>query len=132
MAESKPGNPAWVPGVSGNPSGRKKIPDDVKKIFTDASADVARALVKAAKNPRCRDQVKAAIHVMDRVYGKVPDKLQHSGDGGGPITLAALKDLSDEELVARATKVIEARAVDALEAEEVLPATLKITGATNG
>lgn len=118
---SPPGKP-WAKGVSGNPGGRRRMPEEVKKILADAAPEVAKALVATAKNRKSRDHVKAAIHVMDRVYGKVPDKIQHSGDGGGPITLAALKDLSDEELVARATAVIEERRAGVeTELENLLP-----------
>lgn len=99
----------WKPGQSGNPSGRPKTPPEVKALFAAAVPDVAKALIATALDSSHKHHVQAAIHVLERALGKVPDKIQHSGAEGGPISLQAVQSLSDAELMQRASEIVSRR-----------------------
>lgn len=102
----------FLPGKSGNPKGRppldrsltellreileqneiggKKLPDGkrVKNL-------VAEALVKQALKGGSRH----IVEIYNRVDGKVTEKVEHSGLGGGPIAVdAAVCGLSEEQV----------------------------------
>lgn len=73
----KGGNPdiakysPWKKGVSGNPSGRPKTPEEVRDAFRAASAQAVRVLVDIMANGKSEQtRVKAAEVVLDRAYGK--------------------------------------------------------------
>lgn len=116
-----PGRP-FAPGRSGNPSGRKPIPQEIKALFAAATVPVAEALIATAIDRTHEQHVKAAIHVLERSLGKVPQPMQHSGAEGGPLTLTVLQQLDDAALVAKASAMLRARAAEEPEAQAgVLP-----------
>lgn len=63
---------AWKKGQSGNPTGRPKIPDDVKETFRALTTDAANALASIVRDddapPAAR--VAAATTILDRGWGK--------------------------------------------------------------
>lgn len=87
----------FKPGQSGNPGGRPK--NDLGRIIAQAVIEnnqeaVYRALTKALlKGNPYLFKVLA-----DRAYGKVSDKVELTGAGGGPIEY---KGMSDTDLDAR-------------------------------
>ena len=93
----KRGNPAWVKGVSGNKNGRpkkvvcvtswlkeyadKKISDSIDiKQLTYAQASALSAWKNAVKGGLAEYNF-----IIDRIEGKVKDKVEVSGEGGGPV-----------------------------------------------
>jgi hypothetical protein len=76
------GNPLWKPGVSGNPSGRKAIPEDVRALAKTYTLDAINALARALKHRDARVQITAAALLLDRGWGKCPQPL--AGDPNSP------------------------------------------------
>ena len=68
MAKGRPGNPNWVKGVSGNPSGRPRVVADIQELARQHGPDAILTLVEALKDPK--HKVAAAIALLDRGYGK--------------------------------------------------------------
>lgn len=70
--KGKPRGLPFAPGESGNPSGRPKVPTEVKEILKAAAPGAAKLLVEMvadeAQKPELR--IKCAETVLDRVYGK--------------------------------------------------------------
>ena len=66
-----PGRP-FEKGKSGNPGGRKKIPDDVKEMLKGATPAACKLLCDTIndKNARIDLRIKCSEIVLDRVYGK--------------------------------------------------------------
>lgn len=62
----------FKPGQSGNPSGRPKIPDDVKQMFREATPRACEVLCQIINDEGARDsdRIKAAEVIMDRAWGK--------------------------------------------------------------
>ena len=60
----------FIAGVSGNPSGRPKIPAEVKEILKAACPDAARELVKFIHHKRPNIAMWAITEILNRVYGK--------------------------------------------------------------
>jgi hypothetical protein len=63
----------YKPGQSGNPSGRKPVPAEVKALFAENALPIAQALVKTALNVKHRDHVKAAQTVYERLFGRATE-----------------------------------------------------------
>ena len=61
----------WKPGQSGNPSGRKKTPDQVRDLLKDALEDAVKTLIELSQHAE-KDSVRyqAAQDLVDRVLGK--------------------------------------------------------------
>jgi hypothetical protein len=68
VAKGRPGNPNWVKGVSGNPSGRPRVVADIQELARQHGPDAILTLVEALKDPK--HKVAAAIALLDRGYGK--------------------------------------------------------------
>jgi hypothetical protein len=87
---SKRGNPAWKPGVSGNPAGRKHKPDCIVSLLKDLLLEPSRfehgktneqvisekiIEMASAGNPKMIEIL------MDRIYGRVPLPVQSQVSG---------------------------------------------------
>lgn len=61
----------WQKGQSGNPSGRKKTPNEVRDMLKDALEDAVRTLIELSQHAE-KDSVRyqAAQDLVDRVLGK--------------------------------------------------------------
>ena len=118
----KRGNPAWTKGVSGNKNGRpkkvvcvtswlkeyadKKISDSIDiKQLTYAQASALSAWKNAVKGGLAEYNF-----IIDRIEGKVKDKIEIGGEGGGPVkhvvevvSLKA-KDLTEDVLNGKGTE----------------------------
>lgn len=68
------GNPNWKKGESGNPSGRPKVAWQVKQCAKENSEAAMRKIVALMENEDPRVALAAAIHVLDRAYGKPEQK----------------------------------------------------------
>lgn len=89
----------FMPGKSGNPSGRPKskpITDMFKRILENPE-DMAAIQANVAKTLKDRGMAGVILinHIADRVEGKVADEL----------TITDLRDLDDDELEARRKKL---------------------------
>ena len=78
----------WAKGVSGNPTGRKAIPYDVKvalEALVPDAIDVLRRVVKSKSAGIV--QIKAAESILNRVYGKPIEQVQHTGADGNALRI---------------------------------------------
>lgn len=97
MAKRLP-NGHWVPGQSGNPSGRptNKLRKLLKQYLDqphDDGRDRAQMLVEEAfrlaidPTEKGRDKLAAIAWIVDQVDGKLPTKLMGEGEQGGGIII---------------------------------------------
>ena len=70
-AKRGPGKP-FLPGQSGNPSGRPKMPEEVKEAFRAASSDACRVLCDIVNDFSAKDsdRIRAAEVILDRAWGR--------------------------------------------------------------
>ena len=61
---------SWVKGQSGNPGGRPKMPEDLKRAMQGLAEDASKVLQEAMQSDDLRARILAAGHVLDRGYGK--------------------------------------------------------------
>jgi hypothetical protein len=88
----------FLPGVSGNPSGRPKIVAEIRELArTHAPAALAK-VVALIDDPDPRVALVAAREILDRVYGR-------------PVQMA----VDDSEVEARATERIRQLYIEALQ-----------------
>lgn len=68
----KPNSGSFKPGQSGNPGGRKKVPDDIKAAFRELTPKAVETLkgILLSDTAKDADKIKAAEIIMDRAYGK--------------------------------------------------------------
>jgi hypothetical protein len=74
----RPGNPAWLPGVSGNPGGRPKGIASLVREQTGDGADLIDFLVKVLHNKRqpMRLRLEACTQLLDRGFGKALQQVE--------------------------------------------------------
>ena len=69
-----------LPGRSLNPSGRPALPPEVRaavhEIFQAASAEAAERLVRLMRDDDPRVSAAAAVHILDRLLGKVAPPIE--------------------------------------------------------
>src|SRR5262245_14712700 len=63
---------SFKPGQSGNPGGRKKIPEDVREAARAMTKQAIEVLATVMRNPKESGaaRVSAAVHLLDRGWGK--------------------------------------------------------------
>lgn len=66
----------FVKGQSGNPEGRPKTP----QILKDNLVKAADRLIKLLNSDDEKIQLSAAKDILDRVLGKAPQALEHTGE----------------------------------------------------
>ena len=76
----------FEPGESGNPGGRPKgmsITAELRKLLDDGTVaeDIAKALIKLAKDTNFKGNVAAFKELLDRTDGKVTDVHRIEGEG---------------------------------------------------
>ena len=62
----------FAPGVSANPGGKAKVPDEIKTALRAASPQAVALLVHVMNDPREKTayRLEAAKTILDRAYGK--------------------------------------------------------------
>lgn len=77
MAKIKP---RWKPGQSGNPSGRPKVPVEVRDLARAHTTEAIAALARTLKDKRAPHAAKvaAANAILDRGYGKPTQPIEGS------------------------------------------------------
>ena len=98
MPESRTSTGRFLPGVSGNPGGRAKTDERVKKALRAATLDAAKTLIEIMKDAEQPGKVRiqAASIILDRVYGKPG---QHVDIDAAPTVTIALTDSVEQYLV---------------------------------
>lgn len=93
---------AWKPGQSGNPGGRPRVVADIQALARQHTEAAIRALVAALDSPR--ERVAAAQALLDRGYGRAPQRTELTGADGGPIQTQQVEDTRApiDELIAGA------------------------------
>lgn len=83
-------------GQSGNPSGRPKIPDDIKAMLKGATPDACRLLCETINNPNEKTElrVKCAEIVLDRVYGKPQQSVDLQADIDATANVSMIEGMS--------------------------------------
>jgi hypothetical protein len=69
-------------GQSGNPSGRVKIPAEVREIARGATEHAIRRAVELIDSKDANVALKAINTVLDRAWGKPTQPVDGDGDGG--------------------------------------------------
>lgn len=79
-----PGKP-FPKGQSGNPSGRKPIPEDVKAALKALTPVAVRRLGELLESDNERVAVEAVKEALNRNLGKAPQTVELTGKDGGPV-----------------------------------------------
>jgi len=82
---------AWKPGQSGNPSGRPKMPVELKEMLKRIAPEMFQVVIDIAKDPKSKpsDRIKASEILIERVYGKAAQPI--CGDEEGSAIVVKLQ-----------------------------------------
>lgn len=71
----------FIKGQSGNPDGRKKMPQDMKKMLEAAAPEAVAFLIETMKNEKAdpKIRVSCATRILERAYGKPNQPILHDG-----------------------------------------------------
>ena len=84
----------WKPGQSGNPGGRKPIPEEVKEALQAATPAAVATLVEIMTQGKSEDtRVKAANIILERVYGKATAQVDVRVTDVGAMHLQLLEEI---------------------------------------
>ncbi len=72
-------------GTSGNPSGRPKELEEVKKLAATYTVEAIESLAQWMRSDNAKASVTAAISLLDRAWGKPSQPLEHGNLGGKPL-----------------------------------------------
>ena len=78
-------NPNWKKGVSGNPSGRKRVVKTIQELARKYTDECVEALVDVLKQGENPARVAAAKVLLAYGYGSPPDSVQITGPDNGPV-----------------------------------------------
>ncbi len=113
---------SWVKGQSGNPGGRPKMPEELKKAMRGLAGDAIKVLQEAMQSDDMRARIMAASHVLDRGYGKPTQSVDLTAKTDmGAAHLDALKARMQSRRGDQAAA--EVAAVSALVGEDETPTT---------
>ena len=96
---TKRGNPdiakhGFKPGVSGNPAGRPKTPEELRVAFQAAAPKALEVLLEVMANGKSEQtRVKAAEVVLDRAYGKATQAVDVRVTDVGAMHLQLLEEI---------------------------------------
>jgi hypothetical protein len=107
------GNPPehtrFKPGQSGNPSGRAKIPVDLKNRLKDMTPEVITFWNELLKDKKAKnsDRIKVSELIMDRAWGKPLQQVDMSADVvQTKVDISSLKDDEQSALLSAVTAVL--------------------------
>ena len=100
MPENRTKTGQFRPGMSGNPGGRPKMPEEFRQLARENSIPALQVVVDILKNPKSanKDKLKAAEIILDRAWGKPIQGVEMSGPGSGPIEVKHFGQLDDDQL----------------------------------
>jgi hypothetical protein len=78
--KQKPRGRPFVKGVTGNPRGRPKENEDVKKAAREYTNESIERLAFWMRSDNAKASVSAADRLLDRAWGKPSQDLNHSGE----------------------------------------------------
>ena len=83
------GNPAWLPGVSGNPGGRPKGLAELVRAETRDGAEVVEFMLRILRGKRqpMRLRMEAAAWLADRGFGKALQQMELSSPGAEQLVI---------------------------------------------
>lgn len=92
--------PRFEKGVSGNPSGKPKIPDDIKQMLKSAAPSALTLLIETCADTNVRRDLRidCAKTILDRAYGKPAQAVSVDASVGATVTATAMT--ADEMLEA--------------------------------
>jgi hypothetical protein len=76
---------SFKPGQSGNPSGARKIPPDLRAAFAEASPKAVQTLFDALDHAPWPVRVAAAREIFDRHLGRPRQAVEVTGANKGPV-----------------------------------------------
>lgn len=79
----------FKPGQSGNPSGRPKMPEDMRQMLRDAGPELVRKLLEYTEHSNPKIAMWAITEALDRGYGKATQMQDISVDMAGSLDLEA-------------------------------------------
>jgi hypothetical protein len=92
---------AFKPGQSGNPAGRKKLPEDIKALAKAFAPEAFGIIIEIARDPDHAQRFQAAKEACDRAWGKATQAIDMQGD-----LRVEVRGMSDEELDARIAALV--------------------------
>jgi hypothetical protein len=100
MPENRTKSGQFRPGMSGNPGGRPKMPEEFRQLARENSIPALQVVVDILKNPKSanKDRLKAAEIILDRAWGKPIQGVEMSGPAGGPVEVKHYAQLDDDQL----------------------------------
>ena len=89
----------FAPGWSGNPTGRPKLPAEMKEMFQTKAPEAFEVLCKHLHAADPRVSVSAATQILDRAYGRPVQSIDVREDGPTVRYIAEMpiKDKTTEE-----------------------------------
>jgi hypothetical protein len=90
--KQKPRGRPFVKGMTGNPRGRPKENEDVKKAAREYTIESIERLAFWMRSGNPKASVSAADRLLDRAWGRPSQDLNHSGEVVMSVSLAAALD----------------------------------------
>lgn len=89
----RPGMVPWKPGQSGNPGGRRPIPQEVKDALIAATPEATRVLIDLLRSDNEKIRIQAVQVIYDRAYGKAAATVDVKVQDVGSLHLQLLEEI---------------------------------------